>query len=41
LNANGWSMEGLPRVNSRDLAGYRFNGVIDSIEPDKFGPAAN
>jgi hypothetical protein len=36
---NGWLMENIPLLKARDLAGLRFNGIIDSIDPDKFGPS--
>jgi len=36
---NGWRMEGIPLVRPRDLAGHRFNGVIDSVNPTKYGPS--
>jgi hypothetical protein len=41
LMGNGWNIEDIPLLKPRDLAGYRFNGIIDSIDTDKFGPSLN
>lgn len=38
FEANGWSLDGLPSVTSRDVAGLPYGGTVDTVEPARFGP---
>lgn len=36
--ANGWSLEGIPIVQPRQLAGLPLRGVIRQVDPSRYGP---
>lgn len=38
MAANGWSLAGVPEISRRDIAGLEFGGMVNEINPGKYGP---
>jgi hypothetical protein len=38
MEANGWSLNNVPRIRRRDLADLEYGGMINEIDPSRFGP---
>ena len=38
MEANGWSLVDVPEIKRRDIAGLEYGGMINEIDPARFGP---
>jgi hypothetical protein len=40
IEANGWQPGTIPSLKRRDTASLPLRGVVDAVDPQRFGPAA-